>query len=208
MIVSGRYDNPGNVNLTLNGEAFGNPVQYNYTLSLTDSSITDYQFLPKIWAKQKIEHLLIEYYSYNQNSFEVDSLKELIMTLSIQYGVITQFTSFSVGVTDLEDETESPGDDMITKDFRLLGNYPNPFNPSTKIRFSVGKDFHDLVEIRIYNSIGQLLRVLLLDVNGKGIYEITWNGLLQNGDIAPSDMYIYVIDFGSALLSGKMILLK
>ena len=89
-----------------------------------------------------------------------------------------------------------------------MGNYPNPFNPSTIIKFSVGKDFHDVIKIKIYNSIGELIRVLTININGQGVYEITWDGLTQYGEIAPSDMYIYSIDFGNTILAGKMILMK
>ncbi len=207
MIVSGRYNIPENVNLTLSGEAFGQPVQYNYTLALADSSIPDYQFLPKIWAKQKIETLMVEYFSYPEGTFQSDSLKEYIQTISVQYGVITQFTSFTGFVTGIEEEVENK-QQLIADGFKLLGNYPNPFNPSTQIKFSVSKDFHDVVKIKIFNSIGELVRVLTIRINGQGVYEITWDGLTQYGEIAPSDMYIYSIDFGNTMLAGKMILMK
>lgn len=208
MIVSGRYSNPGESTIILKGSAFGKPVEYNYTLDLSDSLVEKYQFLPKIWAKQKIEYLMVQYYRLNEGTPEADALKEQIMTLSLAYGIITEFTSFSEGLVGVEDETLTTEKDLIVSDFKILGNYPNPFNPSTIISFSIGVDFYGTVTIKIYNSIGQLVRVLIVNVNGIGIYETTWNGLLQNGETASSDIYIYTLDFGNKILASKMILLK
>ncbi|MEN8194309.1 MAG: FlgD immunoglobulin-like domain containing protein, partial [Bacteroidota bacterium] len=164
--------------------------------------------LPKIWAKQKIEYLMVQYFSLNYGSPEAEVLKEQIMTLSLAYGIITEFTSFSGDVTGIEEEALTTDKNLIVDDFRILGNYPNPFNPSTKITFSVGLKFYDVVTIKIYNSIGQLVRVLTLAVNGQGIYEVTWDGLMTNGEAASSDVYVYTVDFGNRILAGKMLLLK
>ncbi|MCF6270160.1 MAG: VWA domain-containing protein [Melioribacteraceae bacterium] len=208
MIVSGRYSAASETIITLKGNAFGKPVEYNYTLNLSDSSIARYQFLPKIWAKQKIEYLMVQFYSLAPNSIEADAIKEQILTLSLAYGIITEFTSFEDVVAGVEEEALLTEEELIVEDFTILGNYPNPFNPSTKISFSVGLEFYDVVTIKIYNSIGQLVRVLTLTVNGKGVYEVVWDGLMQNGDVASSDVYIYTVDFGNRILAGKMLLLK
>jgi Ca-activated chloride channel homolog len=208
MIVSGRYTKSSETIITLSGSAFGKPVEYNYTLNLSDSSVAKYQFLPKIWAKQKIENLMVQYYSLNEGSTEADILKEQILTLSLAYGIITEFTSFSEDVTEIEEENLVKGDALIVDNFKILGNYPNPFNPSTKISFSVGLEFNDVVTIKIYNSIGQLVRILTINVNGMGIYEVTWDGLMNNGETASSDVYIYTVDFGNRILASKMLLIK
>ncbi|HHE64667.1 MAG TPA: VWA domain-containing protein, partial [Bacteroidetes bacterium] len=208
MIVSGRYKEASETIITLKGNAFGKHVEYNYTLDLSDSSVAKYQFLPKIWAKQKIEYLMVQYYSLDFGSTEAEILKEQIMTLSLAYGIITEFTSFSEDLVGVEEETLTTDKNLIVDDFKILGNYPNPFNPSTKICFSVGVDFYGTVTIKIYNSIGQLVRVLFVNVNGIGVYETTWNGLLQNGEVASSDVYIYTLDFGDKILARKMLLLK
>lgn len=207
MIVAGRYTEPADVSVTLSGTAFGSPVEYEYSLELADSSIEQYQFLPKIWAKQKIEHLIVLYYSYDSNSQEAEELKEQIIELSLKYGVITEFTSFSGGdPTDVEDD--SFADEEIKKDFHLIGNYPNPFNPSTTIRIFVGANYQDIAQIRIYNSLGQLVKTIYVNINGQGIYEAVWNGIFDDGTTAPSGMYVYVVDIGNKLLTSKMMLVK
>ena len=209
MIVSGRYTQPSTISISLKGEAFGTPVEYQYQLSLSDSEATQYRFLPKVWAKEKIEHLLIEFYSLSYGDPAADTIKNQIVKLSKDYGVITPFTSFTGGDATSVNENENSKKEIINpKDFKIVGNYPNPFNPSTTIRFYSPVDLHSFVYIKIYNSLGQLIRILYLNVNNKGFYEIRWDGLTENGVAASSGTYIYTIDFGNVVLASKMILLK
>ena len=207
MLVTGRYLQPGPVTVTLSGQAFNQNVSYGYNLNLSDSAAGSYQFLTKIWAKQKIENLLIEYYSLDPNTPQAMALKQEIIDLSIAYGVISPFTSFGnptgvPGEEGTEEEVNIPGN------YKLLGNYPNPFNPSTTIKFGVGKNLFKIVNIKIYNSAGQLVKILSVNVTGKGVYEVKWDGTLADGIVAPSGLYFYIVDFGDEILSSKMILLK
>jgi len=206
MLVTGRYQQAQSVTVNLSGTAFAQPVNYQYTLDLADSNAQQYQFLTKVWAKQKIENLLVQYYSLDPNSSQALAIKQQIVDLSIAYGVITPFTSFSnpLGI-DSEATEESP---KVADTFELLGNYPNPFNSSTKIRFRINNKLTGTILVKIYNALGQIVRVLAINTNGPGLYEINWNGDLQNRSDAPSGTYFYTIDFGNAVLVGKMILLR
>ncbi|GJQ63074.1 MAG: hypothetical protein SCALA702_21270 [Melioribacteraceae bacterium] len=207
LIASGRYTESTPTTITFSGNAFGQPVSYQYELSLADSVEAAFQFLPKVWAKQKIEHLMALYYAAPSGSNEQELLKEEIITISTQYGVITEFTSFSV--TSLEDETDENREIMaIPEGYVLHGNYPNPFNPSTTIRFSVGDPLNQEIKVRIFNSIGEVVRTLTVEVNGSGYYEVKWDGMFDNGISAPSGVYFYIVDFEYFNLIGKMILLK
>lgn len=207
MIVSGRYSTPGNVSVTLSGTAFGQNVEYNYPVTLTDSSEVRYSFLTKVWAKQKIEHLMVQYYLLNPNSPQALAIKQQIIDLSIAFGVISPFTSFG-NPTPVEEEISSEIGKEIPTEFKILGNYPNPFNPSTTIRFNIGRDINNLIILRIYNSLGELVRIIPFYVSNAGIYEIFWDGVFSNGWQAPSDVYVYTIDFGTGVLASKMILIK
>lgn len=207
MIVSGRYNEAANVDVTLSGEAFGQPVEYSYKMLLSDSLVSNYQFLPKVWAKLKIEYLLVLYYSLDPSSPEAEAIREQIIAISIAFGVISTFTGFGDPTTDVEEELVVDNT-FQPNEFKLLGNYPNPFNPATTIRFSVGEPLNKVVKVKIYNSIGELIKLLTIYVGDSGIYEIVWDGTLANGHYAPSDVYIYVVDFGNILLSEKMILIK
>ena len=206
LIVTGRYSNPGPVTVTLSGQAFNHNVNYNYNINLSHTAVGSYQFLTKIWAKQKIEHLLILYYSLNPNDPQAIALKQEIIQLSIAYGVISPFTSFGTitGITNEEGIEEV----NIAGSYKLVGNYPNPFNPSTTIKFIVGKNISKIVNIKIYNVVGQLVKVLSINITGKGTYEVRWDGTLFDALPAPSGLYFYVVDFGDEILSSKMVLVK
>jgi len=205
MIVSARYLQPGQVEINLNGTAFTHPVVYQYEVNLSDTAANRYQFLTKIWAKQKIENMLVQYYSYDPNSAQALAIKEQIVWLSVNYGVISPFTSFNPPIGIEEDE------ELLTytpNSFELIGNFPNPFNSTTKIQFKVNQFAPGIVKIKIFDSLGQLMQILTIQVNGEGIYEVLWDGKLFNGQEAASGLYIYIIDFGNTVLGGKMMLIK
>ena len=91
MIVTGRYLQPGITTVRLSGTAFGNEVSYDYQLQLADTAIQKNQFLTKIWAKHKIENLLIQYYVLDPNSQNAETLKQQIIEFSMAYGIIKEF---------------------------------------------------------------------------------------------------------------------
>ena len=206
MIVAGRYVNPGTVDVNLIGEAFGQPVSYSYPLELTNEPVSSYQFLPKIWAKKKIENLLVQYYILGPGSPAADEIRAEIVTISLNYGVITPFTSFTDPTLGIEELFSNEVDLPVS--FKVLANFPNPFNAGTTIRFETNQILNRDVTIMIYNSLGQLVKILTRTVSGPGVYEAFWDGTLQNGELAPSGVYVYLIDFGSAILGGKMIMVK
>ncbi len=105
-----------------------------------------------------------------------------------------------------------------------LSNYPNPFNPSTEIRFQIS-DFSEIesAEIEIYNIRGQKIKSLpvILSpssslrtglVEGKrqnGSYSIIWHGTDQNNKHCSSGIYFYQLNVdGQTKASNKMLLLK
>lgn len=92
--------------------------------------------------------------------------------------------------------------------FELLGNFPNPFNPMTTIRFKVNRVMDDDAIVRIINPLGQIVDVLTVKTHGSGDYEVTWNGLTRSGQLAPSGNYFYSVDCGVGILSGQMTMVK
>ncbi|MBX7043654.1 MAG: VWA domain-containing protein [Ignavibacteria bacterium] len=206
MTVSGRYTESGPLNVVLSGRAFNHPVSYNYSFNRLDTPDVRYQFLTKIWAKQKIENLLVQYYSLNPNSPEALALKQQIIALSIAYGVISPFTSFGppTSVSNSEAEFEPSSEELnFAGNYKLLGNYPNPFNPTTVITFIVKETTAQKAVIRIYNSLGVLVDVIDAKLNGSGRYGITWNAAQY-----PTGVYFYSVDFGDDVLHSKMLLIK
>lgn len=90
--------------------------------------------------------------------------------------------------------------------FTLNPAYPNPFNPSTAIRYGIPNT--KKVTISIYDLRGRLLSILFKAEQPVGWYEITWNGLLNNGSLAPAGMYFYKIIAGDEIKTSKISLVK
>ena len=102
--------------------------------------------------------------------------------------------------TDVEDEIPT------VSDFRLIGNYPNPFNPLTTIVFNLPKT--QSIQLIIYNSLGQVVREIVKEELPSGLNEVVWNGDDQLGRSVGSGVYFYQVKSGNAFLNGKMILQK
>ncbi len=96
------------------------------------------------------------------------------------------------------DDTPLPGD------FALLQNHPNPFNPTTTIRYSLARP--QLVHIEVYNILGQLVSTLENSEQGAGVYETTWNGKNANGQEVASGVYFYRLKAGDFVQTRKMVL--
>jgi hypothetical protein len=100
------------------------------------------------------------------------------------------------GSTDIEEN-----DDQNTPDkFGLIGNYPNPFNPTTTIRFSL--ETHGDVSLQIYDITGRLVETV---VNGtiRGEHEVVWDASGY-----PSGVYLIRLSHGDRTHTRKMLLLK
>jgi len=88
-----------------------------------------------------------------------------------------------------------------------MGNYPNPFNPETQIRFSIGNQ--ENVKLFIYDMMGRQVNSL---INGEtfksGYHVVNWRGVDNDGNKVPSGVYIYRIKAGDFIADKKMLLLK
>lgn len=90
--------------------------------------------------------------------------------------------------------------------FKLNNNYPNPFNPSTNISFSISENTH--VTLIIYNSLGEKVRNLVNLNYSPGIYNAVWNGRDDLGFEVNSGVYIYRIVADNFVDSKRMILMR
>ncbi|MDA3886067.1 MAG: C25 family cysteine peptidase [Candidatus Delongbacteria bacterium] len=83
----------------------------------------------------------------------------------------------------------------------LYKNYPNPFNPSTEIKFYISSN--NDVKLSVFNSNGQLVRELLNDKLNKGMHLLKFNAENLN-----SGVYYYILETENSKLSEKMLLIK
>ncbi|MCK4558683.1 MAG: T9SS type A sorting domain-containing protein [Calditrichia bacterium] len=102
-------------------------------------------------------------------------------------------------------------DDLVLKPetFKLYPNYPNPFNPETTIRYSLPADQSAYrVIIKIYDVLGQLVKILKDEQQRPGLYHLIWNGRNAAGQAVPSGVYFCVLDAGSFRATQKMLLVR
>ena len=99
-------------------------------------------------------------------------------------------------VTDVQDITQT-----IPTDYSIEQNFPNPFNPSTKINFSIPNE--GIVTLNVYNSLGQQVATLVNESKPAGTYQVDFDG----ANIS-SGIYFYKITSGNFTQTKKMILMK
>ena len=87
---------------------------------------------------------------------------------SYGWGIIDTYAALQSLVTNSEENNKAP------EDFYVLQNFPNPFNPSTKIRFSVPERSH--VKLVLYDLLGREIDVLYNEEMNPGTKELEFNG--------------------------------
>ena len=97
------------------------------------------------------------------------------------------------------------GDEIPTV-YKVHQNHPNPFNPTTKLRYDLPEASH--VRIMIYDLMGRKIRTLV-DMDQKAGYRsIQWNAANDLGQPVSAGMYLYMIQAGDFRQTRKMVLLK
>lgn len=113
---------------------------------------------------------------------------------------IIPVTMLVTPTTAVEDELQIPGE------YALYNNYPNPFNPSTTIKYDLPNASN--VTLKIYNIAGEELVTLAHEFQQAGQKSVSWNGKDNFGSKVSSGIYFYRIVAGDFVESKKMILLK
>ncbi len=109
------------------------------------------------------------------------------------YSAVWKFGTFFVGIEQISTD--------IPKEFMLFNNYPNPFNPITKIRFDLPKS--DFVIVTIFDILGRKVAALVNEQLQPGTFEAEWNASSY-----PSGVYLYRLDAGTFTQTRKMLLIK
>mgnify|MGYP003322819214 FL=1 len=90
--------------------------------------------------------------------------------------------------------------------YSLAQNFPNPFNPSTTIRYNLKEA--GAVTLRIYDVMGQRVRELVNAPQSAGRYQLTWDGRDQRGTPVANGVYFYELRAGEFRALRKMVLMK
>jgi len=142
-------------------------------------------------------------YSYSYPTFKDlngDGLLECIVAKNeYPYQNKYYYEIYNTGITGVQ-SMEQP-----TK-FSLAQNFPNPFNPETKIAFTITERKN--VSLKIFNIQGELIKILTTTEFQPGDHEVVWNGKNELGQQQPTGIYFYEMRSGSNSQAKKMILLR
>ncbi|MFQ5605053.1 MAG: carboxypeptidase regulatory-like domain-containing protein [bacterium] len=124
--------------------------------------------------------------------------------MEIASGVVeVNFVLAPATVTGIDNHNDA----AIPETIEVYDNYPNPFNPETRISFGLPAEMR--IEVRIYNLLGQEVRQLFDGALGAGEHALIWDGRNQSGETMPSGLYIYTLIANQKRVAvKKMTLLK
>lgn len=135
----------------------------------------------------------IEDYSWNQ----LTSGNYIYSFIPSQSGAISGFIIVSNDVAS--------SNDIVSTAYNFI-NFPNPFNPSTKIRFNVPEEGN--VELSVYNLKGQKVRTICKEILPSGNHEYIWQGKNNTNNAVASGIYFIRLDNGEKTKFRKVLLLK
>jgi len=97
-------------------------------------------------------------------------------------------------------------DKQVPEKFVLEQNFPNPFNPTTSIRYHLPMTTE--VDLTVYTLLGQKVATLVSERQSAGSYQVTWQGTGQFGEQVSSGIYLYKLETGTDTQVKKMILIR
>ncbi len=143
---------------------------------------------------------------WTEYTYDLSSYGRVPIRLGIQCLSDDAFIFFVDDVTVMGGPDSNPNDVVPVIETALQGNYPNPFNPETNIRFSLKEATP--VAIEIYNVKGQLVKTLFNGVKDSGNHALVWNGTDNHGRAVSSGVYYYKMNAGKYSSTKKMIMMK
>jgi hypothetical protein len=131
-------------------------------------------------------------------------------------GVVAYALVYGSNITQLRSNTDAAiaaynpvapvTENTPAKVFHLGQNHPNPFNPTTNIRFTVEKE--GPIDLSIFDISGRRIRTLISGTRAPGDHMVTWSGTNESGSRVPSGMYFYKLVSLEGVSSRKMMMVK
>ena len=105
-----------------------------------------------------------------------------------------------------ESSVSAAGEDELPRELVATGNFPNPFNPMTTIKFALPSEGR--VDVAVYDVAGRKVATVLSEVLSAGFQEVKWQGKDDTGRTVSSGTYFYRVTAGGRTVTGKMLLMK
>lgn len=197
LLITGRSLNTGSAHVRLTGMVDTTPLLLEEDVVFPDSNTT-WKAVSRFWAAQKIQSLL-------DLIVVVGAQPELVtqvIGLSLTYSVLTPYTAFLV----VEPNVSGGGTGVASSEDRPLSlalrqNFPNPFNPATRIRFELPSTAH--VTLTVYNALGERVAMLVNEERAAGMHEVVFDG-----GALPSGVYYYRLQTEGTTITRVMVLMR
>ena len=122
-------------------------------------------------------------------------------------GTGTNFNAVDFALDWFEAPSVTVADEVrLPKQYKLVQNFPNPFNPVTAINFEL--PVTSQVTLEVYNLLGQKVATLVNEFREAGAHTVVWDGRNELGQSVSTGLYLYRIDAGDFSATKKMIMLK
>ena len=175
-------------------------AETNYTITC-DVNIIEQKYSVNITPDGGAVVNLATDYNFRASADTLTTLSQLTIVGGMFGGNIGEVFLTGNTITDI-----ILNDSSLPLDYSLEQNFPNPFNPSTVIKYSIPNLTN--VTISIFNSLGQRVNTLVNKKQGVGNYKVNWNGTDQSGNNVSTGVYFYQINAGEFIQTRKMLLIK
>ena len=141
-----------------------------------------------------------------QPTYTDDDLDYNVMYYYRVSGFIGYWSGWSNVVSVMIETVSTDEENGLPKAFAVHQNFPNPFNPTTTLRYDLPED--GMVNVTIYDMMGRIVNHLVNGHQSAGYKTTEWNGTNSMGEPVSAGMYLYQINAGQFQQTKKMILLK
>ncbi len=171
----------------------GKPIIYDQTLIISDRNWNEIRYYD---ISDPANPTLIYEQQWNLKTLDMAVVDGNLLTANSVWG----FSVLDPGFLSLEERS------LPASESQFLVNYPNPFRQSTTIRYAL--DQLQQVNLKIYNSSGQLVKDMLNRTQGVGIHTISWDGTNDYGQSVATGTYFYHLSLDNEQSTQKMQLVR
>jgi hypothetical protein len=204
--TTGRYKNPSKSSLAIAGNSVAGVNAYDFQLEFSDKTNAN-RFAEFIWAKEMIDALEREVEIYG----ETEALQDSLEALSLKYNIRCRYTAYIADYTTPFTRVDKNDKALVSMPVSyLIGNYPNPFNPTTTIQFYLSENTLNasVKLIRIFNTLGQLVAVIDFSGYAPGMHTLHFDGKDFFGNPLPAGLYFVRLQVGDEVSTIRITLVK
>ncbi|MBN2413556.1 VWA domain-containing protein [candidate division KSB1 bacterium] len=204
--TTGRYKTAGQSAFSMAGNSTSGQKAFDFFLDFSANK-DSLKFAESIWAKEKIDALEREIEIYG----ETEELKSQLIDISLKYNIRCRYTAY---IADYQNEFTAiekfGSQNFQIPNSHIIGNYPNPFNPVTTIKFLLSPESVNVKTkfIKIFNSLGQLVAVIDISNMQPGLHEIRFKGRDFFGNPLPTGLYLVSLQIGEQISTIRITLVK